>query len=579
MRNLKLLAVITAVGLTLVTTSQSGEIHEAATAGDTAQVTNLLSDDPGLREAADDKGRTPLGVASRAGQLEIVRLLLDAGADIDPVDSSGYTPLFLAVYQGHVDVVDLLSENGADINFEHARFGRAVDLAFMRECQQGESGMTDLLRSRGVEFDPNHVGALGLSHLHLAIHFGRVELVKSLIELGVDVNAAESRRGRTPVANAASRGRSEIVKLLLAGGADATTPDNDGNTPLKLAVESGRLSTVKDLLDAGATIEFVDKLTGRSLLHLAAMKGYTEIAELLIGTDCEVDPKDNNSTTPYQYACRYGHVRLGDMLFERGAAVYSGGSGGPMSVTDMASTLKPGEAAIWFLNNRGWAIRTESRLFLIDYEEFGQVHPTEPSLANGFVTLEEIQDQNVVAIYSCFHADPGELSLVHRLEDSLTDVVYCHNSDDRWRGCKNTVYFEPNQVAVFGDLKIRAVRPTSAEYMATRAYLIEVDGLVIYYAGFATDDMTAFGECLDSLAVHTDRVDIAFLPIPEPGDEDSSDFKAFVERFKPNSIVPQDPGRRVHLYPALSSLIAGGGLDSEVISVENPGDHSVFGRD
>jgi len=82
---------------------------------------------------------------------------------------------------------------------------------------------------------------------------------------------------------------------------------------------------------------------------------------------------------------------------------------------------------------------------LFDAEEFGVTRPTEPSLANGFLTTQELGDQNIFAIYTSYHGEPGEPAYIHTIEDSVASITYVHNEGDPWRGSEKTVYMKPRE--------------------------------------------------------------------------------------------------------------------------------------
>jgi ankyrin repeat protein len=139
-------------------------------------LTRLLDEDPGLLEARDDQGLTPLRIAVEEGRPDLVDILLSRGADAATQDDHGYTPLHLAKSR---EVADLLIAKGADIDARN-----------------------------------NY----GLVPLHTAVLEDYREVAVSLISHGCDIHAVE-RKGFTPLAMADSYGLPEMAELLRRLGA------------------------------------------------------------------------------------------------------------------------------------------------------------------------------------------------------------------------------------------------------------------------------------------------------------------------------------------------------------------------
>ncbi|KAJ5051341.1 hypothetical protein NUH16_003480 [Penicillium rubens] len=176
------------------------------------------------------------------GKLEIVRLLLDNGADISVADNNGCTPLYSASSNGHLGVVRLLLDNGADII-----------LADKRAC----------------------------TPLHGASENGHVEVVKLLLQsLEASIDTRDDT-GRTPLFLAAARGRSEVLRLLLSCNALANVNDRYNATPLCAAIRNGHREAVELLLPlTESTVVFEDGL-GRTLAWWASKSGCVKIIDLV----------------------------------------------------------------------------------------------------------------------------------------------------------------------------------------------------------------------------------------------------------------------------------------------------------
>jgi len=207
--------------------------------------------------------QTGLYMASSRGYTEVVRTLIDRGADVsaqcddwdgDWGERVKWSPLHVASKNGRLEVARTLLENGADVNYRGYRCKSPLDIA-------SHCGYTDLVRlllDHGA--NPNASDELGRIALHGASGEGHFETVKLLLERGanVDVPSRDSNgvTGLTPLLWAAARGHLEIVQLLLDHGADVKVKTgegpNEGWTALHVATYCGRLQVAKVLLERGA---------------------------------------------------------------------------------------------------------------------------------------------------------------------------------------------------------------------------------------------------------------------------------------------------------------------------------------
>ena len=227
--------------------------------------------------AADKCGATALMWA--AGDLGKVRLLVDHGAQVDARSDLGRTPLLIAAtYVGNTDVVKYLLKSGAKIT-ERDEFGETV---LTSASKRGDVQLVATLLQAGA--DPQRGGGfVGRTPLAWAAEEGNLETVALLLKHG----ASRDPKGlNMALFNAAVRGPSTAVKLLIDQGADVNAPSGfAGYTPLMGAAYSEHVSseTVRLLLDQGAQKQ-TTSATGETALQVARKRGRTEIVSLLEGS-------------------------------------------------------------------------------------------------------------------------------------------------------------------------------------------------------------------------------------------------------------------------------------------------------
>jgi len=283
---------------------------------------------------------TPLCLASRRGDDELVEALLDAGADVNGEDAYGRTPLHEATATrsaavGSAAVVKALIAAGANVNAKTAGGWTPLHAA-------GSEAVVKALLAAGADVNAKNkkLSAAGMfpvfpgdTPLHCAADGFREDceaVVKALLAAGADTNA-KNEEGETPLHRAAAREQEAVVKALIAAGADVNAKDSGGGTPLHAA---GSEAVVKALIAAGADVNAKDS-GGETPLHAA---GSEAVVKALIAAGADVNAKDKDGWTPLHWSARVGNEAKVKALVAAGADVNAKNKDGqtPLYWTDYA---------------------------------------------------------------------------------------------------------------------------------------------------------------------------------------------------------------------------------------------------
>ena len=205
-------------------------IHMAASKGN-AEVVRLLVEHGADIEAEDEDGWTAVFYAALSGDLETIQYLCDQGADIQRTTGEGFTPLIAGMENGQLEVARLLVELGVDIHARDSYGGSALWLSVQNQKPQ----ILEYLISLGAEVNVRSDQIPPT--LHQASAQGHVECVEILIANGADLFLLDERYGQTALHFAANRGRRRISQMLLDAGVRPEVRDSEGRTALDLAVE------------------------------------------------------------------------------------------------------------------------------------------------------------------------------------------------------------------------------------------------------------------------------------------------------------------------------------------------------
>ncbi len=204
--------------------------------------------------------------------------------------------------------------------------------------------------------------------------------------------------------------------------------------------------------------------------------------------------------------------------------------------------LKMGEAAIWYLYHSGWAVKTSNTLLIFDYWELFN-KPDSPSLFNGYIDPDEIMDENVYVFISHGHGDHFDKKIME-WKKVIPRITYLFG----WPAQESQSHFSFGKERIsssFGPLEVKNIYH-EFDGIPESAFLIEVDGVTIYFSGDHGNSPGAlnpvYKDNIDYISQQSDEFDLIFLSIfGSPSYE--GEFYA-IEKFKPRVMLPMHFGSK-----------------------------------
>jgi len=289
----------------------------AAGAGSVDAVTQLIANGAEVNAAESRKGQTALMWAAAEGHSAVVKALLDRGANVKTASKSGFTPLVFAAVKNHVEIVKTLLAAGADPNYALPDGNKVLSVA---ASNRSTAVALTLLDSGAEPSEPLLItGATS----------GDLDLVEKLLSKGVNPNAKTPNSagggrggggggfrvaagGQSALMLAARGNHTEVMRALLAAGADPKLRAQDGSTFLMAAVGSARVEAVKFAFQYDSDVKAVTT-TGATLIHASvtgtanggtqeAQDRVVEVIRFLAEKGAPLDEKNAQGRTPIDIA-------------------------------------------------------------------------------------------------------------------------------------------------------------------------------------------------------------------------------------------------------------------------------------
>ncbi len=268
--------------------------------------------------------------------LNVIKTLIDAGADVNAVDLEGNNALLIATKNNDAQIVKMLVKAGADadakkIEWCNLRYGEEGEI-IKRElvivntplltafCKSNWDMFGDLV-SAGANINTHY--KYGETLLHEAVIYNNIEAVEMLFKHGCN-DAEVNGQGDTPIMHAHRNRNDEIFNFLLEKGSleAISTRDRNGFSLLTSAIMSNNVELVKTLLDKGVRLDLNSELDGCVFME-AIQEGKDEIVKELIERGLDVNQKNEKGESLLLRACSYDYweADVVKKLIEYGADV------------------------------------------------------------------------------------------------------------------------------------------------------------------------------------------------------------------------------------------------------------------
>ena len=266
--------------------------------------------DPSLM---DNRGWNSLHVAANGGDADIIDLIHTQVPNIESKTGDGCTPLMIAAFNSKLHAVKWFLEKGATVTREDNSGANALHFA----AEGGDTDIIDLIHTHLLNIESKT--SQGRTPLMMAALGGKLQAVKWFLEKGATVNC-DDNRGWNTLHFAAEGGDTDIIDLIHTHLPNVDSKTNEGYTPLMVAAFNGKLPVVKWFLEKGATVTLKDK-AGWNMLHFAAQGGDTYILDLIHNHVPNIESRSLVGITPLMVAVGNCKLHAVQWFIEKGASV------------------------------------------------------------------------------------------------------------------------------------------------------------------------------------------------------------------------------------------------------------------
>ncbi|XP_055738150.1 transient receptor potential cation channel subfamily A member 1b [Salvelinus fontinalis] len=280
----------------------------------------------GARLSSQNKlGHYAIHAAAFAGSKKAMDVILKAGEEmghsieehINFLDKSCSSPLHLAVRGGNMEIIEFCIHKGAKIDQQQVDRSTALHFA----CSQGATEAVKLMLSSYSRLDSiiNLPDGACQTPLHRATIFDHTELAEYLISKGADIDYIDCK-GLSPLLLATNCGAWRTVALLLSKGANVNIKDKSGCNFLHLAIlqPKGLKNLSRDILQHSSVKDLLsnEDNEGCTPLHYACRLGIHESVKNILVLQVSLDRKSKDKKSALHFAAQYGRVNTCQRLLE-----------------------------------------------------------------------------------------------------------------------------------------------------------------------------------------------------------------------------------------------------------------------